>query len=202
MRLIQEDPRWGRVVYFCNAVTEARFVEVIRRGARTLDGTKFRTRASFGRCQGSFCATKLLEILARELKRPMWAITTRGARTFGLERKSSPMRIKADVAVVGGGAAGMAAAKAAAATGAKTLLIERERKLGGVLDQCIHTGFGLHRYHEELTGPEFAHRISHELEATGAEILTEATVLNISEPLELRVASLRGLFKVMASAVV
>ena len=66
------------------------------------------------------------------------------------------MKISVDVVVVGGGAAGMAAAKAAAEAGAKTLLLEREERLGGVLDQCIHPGFGLHRYREELTGPEFA----------------------------------------------
>ncbi len=112
------------------------------------------------------------------------------------------MRIDVDVAVVGGGAAGMAAAKAAAQAGAKTLLLERERRLGGVLDQCIHPGFGLHRYREELTGPEFAHRLIHELEHSGAEVLTEATVLAISEGPELRVASPHGLFRVRARAVV
>ncbi|MFN3346644.1 MAG: NAD(P)/FAD-dependent oxidoreductase [Candidatus Bipolaricaulaceae bacterium] len=112
------------------------------------------------------------------------------------------MRIEVDVAVVGGGAAGIAAAKAAAAAGAKTLLLEREKRLGGVLDQCIHPGFGLHRYREELTGPEFAHRLLQELEISGAQVLTEATVLGVSEEPELRVGSPRGLFRVRARAVV
>lgn len=111
------------------------------------------------------------------------------------------MKIEVDVAVVGGGAAGMAAAKAAAQVGAKTLLLERERGLGGVLDQCIHPGFGLHRYREELTGPEFAHRLLRELASSGAEALTEATVLAVSGEPELRVASPRGLFRVRARAV-
>ncbi|MBC7222376.1 FAD-dependent oxidoreductase, partial [Candidatus Bipolaricaulota bacterium] len=112
------------------------------------------------------------------------------------------MRVAVEVAVVGGGAAGMAAAKAAAEAGAKTLLIEREKRLGGVLDQCIHPGFGLHRYREELTGPEFAHRLLQELERSGAEVLPEATVLTVSGEGELRVVSPQGLFKIQARAVV
>jgi len=65
--LIERDPRWGRIVCFCNRVTEGEIVEAIRRGARSLDGVKFRTRAGFGRCQGGFCTDKILQILAREL---------------------------------------------------------------------------------------------------------------------------------------
>jgi len=77
-KLIREDPRWGRIVCFCNTVTEAEVVEAIRRGARTLDGVKFRTRAGFGRCQGSFCAAKIMAILARELGFGPERITLRG----------------------------------------------------------------------------------------------------------------------------
>lgn len=77
-RLIQKDPRWGRIVCFCNQVTEAQVVEAIRRGARTLDGVKFRTRAGFGRCQGSFCTTKILDILSRELGLGPEEISLRG----------------------------------------------------------------------------------------------------------------------------
>ncbi|MCR4392437.1 MAG: NAD(P)/FAD-dependent oxidoreductase [Candidatus Acetothermia bacterium] len=84
-----------------------------------------------------------------------------------------------DVLVVGGGAAGMAAAAAAAREGARTWLVERDDRLGGVLDQCIHPGFGLHRYREELTGPEFAHRLLGELEASGAEVVPACTVLDV-----------------------
>ena len=65
--LIRKDPRYGRIVCFCNRVTEGEIVEAIRRGARTLDGIKFRTRAGFGRCQGGFCTDRILQILAREL---------------------------------------------------------------------------------------------------------------------------------------
>ncbi|WP_312199069.1 NAD(P)/FAD-dependent oxidoreductase [Anaerospora hongkongensis] len=64
-----------------------------------------------------------------------------------------------DVAIIGGGPAGLAAANGAVANGAeKVLVIERDRELGGILQQCIHNGFGLHRFHEELTGPGYASR--------------------------------------------
>ena len=112
------------------------------------------------------------------------------------------MKVSVDVVVVGGGAAGIAAAKAAARAGVKTLLLEREERLGGVLDQCIHPGFGLHRYREELTGPEFAFRLLSELERTKAEVVTGATVLAVRPGPELLVASEKGLIKVQARALV
>lgn len=65
--MIREDPIYGHMVCHCNQVTEGEVVEAIRRGARTLDGVKFRTRAGFGRCQGGSCTDTLLHILAREL---------------------------------------------------------------------------------------------------------------------------------------
>lgn len=66
--------------------------------------------------------------------------------------------IKTDVLVIGGGPAGMSAALSASENGAKVILVERDNVLGGILNQCIHNGFGLHYFKEELTGPEFAHR--------------------------------------------
>jgi len=84
-----------------------------------------------------------------------------------------------DVLVIGGGAAGLAAATAAGAAGAKTLLLERNEEVGGVLNQCIHTGFGLHRYHEELAGPEFGQRLVTELMATPADVISDCSVLEI-----------------------
>ncbi len=65
---------------------------------------------------------------------------------------------KYDLVIIGGGAAGMAAADTAIQRGLKTALIEREDRLGGILNQCIHNGFGLHYFKEELTGPEYAYR--------------------------------------------
>lgn len=79
--LIEHDPRWGRIVCFCNQVSEGEVVEAIHRGATTVDGVKFRTRAGFGRCQGSFCTDKILEILARELGREPVGVTLRGGES-------------------------------------------------------------------------------------------------------------------------
>ncbi len=85
----------------------------------------------------------------------------------------------------------------------RTVLLERGERLGGVLEQCIHPGFGLHRYREELTGPEFAHRLKEELEDSGADVLTEATVLEISpNGPYVKVASPRGLKVFRPGAVV
>ena len=68
-------------------------------------------------------------------------------------------RIKKELVIVGGGPAGMSAAVAAYERGLRDILIlERDNALGGILRQCIHNGFGLHRFGEELTGPEYAHR--------------------------------------------
>jgi glycerol-3-phosphate dehydrogenase len=66
---IKRDPSCGKIVCYCNQVTEREIIEAIKRGANTIDGIKFRTRASFGRCQGNFCGPKILEILSRELNK-------------------------------------------------------------------------------------------------------------------------------------
>ena len=84
-----------------------------------------------------------------------------------------------DVVVIGGGPAGMAAALAAEAAGAKVVLVERDNRLGGILNQCIHAGFGLHYFGEELTGPEYAHRFVEKIEASSVEVLLNSMVLSI-----------------------
>ena len=84
-----------------------------------------------------------------------------------------------DVVVIGGGPAGMAAALAAEAVGAKVVLVERDNRLGGILNQCIHAGFGLHYFGEELTGPEYAHRFVEKIEASSVEVLLNSMVLSI-----------------------
>ncbi len=85
------------------------------------------------------------------------------------------------LAVVGAGPAGMAAARAARESGIRDVVIlERGSVTGGILPQCIHNGFGLHRFKEELTGPEYAQRDLALLQQAGAAILCDTTVLSIS----------------------
>lgn len=88
---------------------------------------------------------------------------------------------EADVVVIGGGPAGLAAALSAHRAGARVLLIEREARLGGILKQCIHDGFGLIRFGEKLSGPEYAGRFLSEFHKEGIEALTETFVTRIEE---------------------
>jgi glycerol-3-phosphate dehydrogenase len=75
---VRQDPRYGKVVCRCEMVSEAEIVDAIQRGASTLDGVKFRTRAGMGRCQGNFCGPNSAGILARELDQPLEKITKKG----------------------------------------------------------------------------------------------------------------------------
>lgn len=84
-----------------------------------------------------------------------------------------------DVAVIGGGAAGIAAAASAARKGASVVLVDRESHQGGILKQCIHNGFGLHRFGEELTGPEYASRELATLEGLDVHVVHDASVLRV-----------------------
>ena len=89
---------------------------------------------------------------------------------------------KVDVLIVGAGPAGMAAAIAAKEAGVDNLLVlEREADMGGILRQCIHNGFGLHRFKEELTGPEYAQRDIDKVKELGIEVRCGTTVLSIDE---------------------
>jgi len=89
--LITEDSRYGHVVCRCETVTEGEIVEAIRRGATTLDGIKFRTRAGMGRCQGGFCTPRVVKILSRELGVKEEKITKKGRESRLLLYKSKEL---------------------------------------------------------------------------------------------------------------
>lgn len=84
-----------------------------------------------------------------------------------------------DVVVIGGGPAGMAAALAAQKAGAHVAIVEREQHLGGILRQCIHPGFGLSHFKQELTGPEYAQRFIDQVHATDIALFLDSMVLGI-----------------------
>jgi len=164
--LIQKEPAFGRAICRCEEITEGEIRAAIRArvGARTLDGIKRRTRSGMGRCQGGFCTPRLIELLGEELGLPPDAfLASRNKVPEALKLRDAQEMDQAgavwDVAVIGAGPAGLAAACAAKEAGAeKVLVLERDDAAGGILQQCIHNGFGLHRFKEELTGPEYAKR--------------------------------------------
>ena len=89
--------------------------------------------------------------------------------------------VKRDIVIIGGGPAGLAAALAAKKEGAESILIlERDKELGGILNQCIHNGFGLHTFQEELTGPEYAARFIRMVKEQQIEYRLNTMVMEIS----------------------
>ncbi len=203
--LVERDPSFGRVICRCEEITEGEIRAAVRArvGARTLDGVKRRTRSGMGRCQGGFCTPRLIEILGQELGLPPDA--------FLSSRKTAPKQLRQanlrptdalddfDVVVIGAGPAGLAAAIAAKEAGsARVAVIERDDAPGGILQQCIHNGFGLHRFKEELTGPEYAQRFIDRARELDIPLICGTMVLDIQggTPLHVTAMSPRGGLKV------
>jgi NADPH-dependent 2,4-dienoyl-CoA reductase/sulfur reductase-like enzyme len=108
-----------------------------------------------------------------------------------------------DVAVIGAGPAGLAAAISAKKNGAaNVLLIERGESLGGILNQCIHEGFGIHRFNETLTGPEYVQRFIDELHELKINYLLNSMVLDLSPEKKLIVSNSSGLHEIRAKSVI
>ena len=113
-------------------------------------------------------------------------------------------QMKCDVAVVGAGPAGLAAAVSARKAGAeKVLIVERDTGVGGILQQCIHAGFGLKYFQEELTGPEYAGRFARQAQELGVEILMDTMVLEVVPGQGLVcVSAAHGIVQIQAGSVV
>lgn len=109
-----------------------------------------------------------------------------------------------DIVIIGGGPAGMAAAVAAKKQGIERILIlERDRELGGILNQCIHNGFGLHTFQEELTGPEYAERFIGQVKLYNIEYKLNTMVMDVSH--DKRVTAMNreeGMFEIQAKAII
>ena len=109
-----------------------------------------------------------------------------------------------DIVIIGGGPAGLASAVSARKNGAESILIlERDKELGGILNQCIHNGFGLHTFKEELTGPEYADRFIGQVKKLGIEYKLNTMVMDISsEKMITAMNREEGMFLIQAKAVI
>jgi len=232
VRMIAADPGYGRIICRCENITEGEIIRAIHGpvGARTVDGVKKRTRPGGGRCQGGFCGPRVMQILANELDKKLPEINKDNPGSFILSgttknRAIDPRKLGAvgkclpqtaglvvetgakaiyDLLVVGGGPAGMAAAIAARQSGVEDILvIERDYELGGILQQCIHNGFGLHQFREELTGPEYAERFIDMFKEAGICCKLDTMVLSISSDKKVTyVNMIDGITTIQARAIV
>ncbi len=109
-----------------------------------------------------------------------------------------------DLVIIGGGPAGLSAAVKAYDEGIKNILVvERDNKLGGILNQCIHNGFGLQRFKEELTGPEYAHRFIKEARERDIDIMLNTIVMDMHEDKTLLLMNEeRGMFEIKPKAII
>ncbi len=230
-RRVIGDRAWGEMVCRCEHVTRAEVLAALRSpfGPRTLDAIKRRTRCGMGRCQGGFCTPRLVDILEGEGLAPE-EIAKRGKgsglfygrlkspRTPLLQREAPESRPtpllkrgeggdleveRHDVVVIGGGPAGLAAAIGARRAGASdVVVIERDPTPGGILNQCIHDGFGLFLYKETISGPEYAERLAEDAAREGVRFKTGTMVLDLGPDRRLRVNSPEGYRILEAGAVV
>lgn len=168
----------------CETITEGEILAALHSEvpANTIDGVKRRTGAGMGRCQGGFCGPRVLELISRELGiDPLDILQDKNGSNVLLSETKVGGKAMVDLVIIGGGPAGLAAACKAWESGLRDILIlERDKELGGILNQCIHNGFGLHRFGEQLTGPEYAGRFIEMLKETGVKVQLDTMVLEVT----------------------
>lgn len=107
-----------------------------------------------------------------------------------------------DIAVLGGGSAGMASALKASQSGLRVVIIERDERLGGILNQCIHNGFGLNYFKQELTGPEYANKFANLVNNSNIDILLGTTVLSLEDGYKINCINKDGSFTIKAKGII
>ena len=114
--------------------------------------------------------------------------------------------MKTDILVIGGGSAGLSSALVANSNNLKVTIVERETKLGGILKQCIHNGFGLKYFKKEMTGPEYAQELINKVKNTNIEVLLETSVLSVEKTIQgnfsVEVISPKGKYKINCKAII
>ncbi|MCF0104762.1 MAG: FAD-dependent oxidoreductase [Eggerthellaceae bacterium] len=200
--LIERDAAWGRIICRCQNVTEAEILTAIHSPVpgTNIDAIKWRTRAGMGRCQSGFCMPVIAEIIARETGIDYAGVSKRGGGSeltydcnlsqhkygmaydskFKFDKNVGVENQDIDIVIIGGGAAGLSTALGAWEAGARdVLIVDREARPGGILKQCIHSGFGLARFKEELTGPEYAQRDIDAVAKTGVKLWHDSSVIDL-----------------------